>query len=796
MRFSTITATSAIALCAFASHAYAQSTSPAQTDPAPQSSEADDGNVIVVVGTAGEGTTRQDAAFAVTSVSAEEIIDAAPSSTADILKLVPGVAVESSGGQNGANIFVRGYPSGGDAVFVTFQSSGVPIFPPPTLSFLENSQLIRIDSTIASIEAVRGGTGSLFSNGQPGLTVNLVQREGGSALSGRLEGSITDYGEYRADGYVSGPLGPDTGFMAGGFYRQGTGVRDPQFDAEKGGQFTANVSHYFGNTGKILIYARYQNDRGQWLLPVPIIQNGSDISGFPGFDPNYGTLASNDVRFTNLNSGAQVDLARGRGAKVVNVGANLEFDLSDSVKLRERLGFLGGKAFTVGLVPAGPPTALSNFVTSRGGAGATIGSATFVNGGAAVLPSQQVIQAGIWTVDKKIDSFVNDLGIDFRTERNTLTAGFYFADYFARDTWNLGNGLLLTAEDNARRINLVYGDGRRATRDGFVQGSFFNLNAGYTGTDYAFYAVDEFQITDQLRIDGGVRWQKHKINGSVRFPRSVDLDGNPNTLYNNSESVPGTTPTPIDYSDDKWSYTAGANYDVTNQVGVFARYSKGHAFPQFDNLRSGVTDVSTVDTYEGGLKVSMPMVNFYSTVFHNEFTGLSSVQFTPGGNIIQNGGAKATGVELEASLRPVDWFTLDGNLTYLDATYDNFFSAGVDQSGNRVQRQPRWQWRIMPSLNPDFGGFQPKIYASLQYYGDRFSDPENQQLLPAYYQLDAGVAVTVLDSIELRATGNNLTNEIGLTEGNPRVIGSQGTGPILARPILGRYVTFSAAYKF
>ena len=69
---------------------------------------------------------------------------------------------------------MRGYPSGGDAVFVTFQSSGTPIFPPPTLSFLENSQLIRIDNTVARVEAVRGGTGSLFSNGQPGLTVNLV----------------------------------------------------------------------------------------------------------------------------------------------------------------------------------------------------------------------------------------------------------------------------------------------------------------------------------------------------------------------------------------------------------------------------------------------------------------------------------------------------------------------------------------------------------------------------------------------------------------------------------------------
>ena len=42
--------------------------------------------MIVVVGTAGAGTTRQDAAFAVTALSDEEIARAAPASTADILK--------------------------------------------------------------------------------------------------------------------------------------------------------------------------------------------------------------------------------------------------------------------------------------------------------------------------------------------------------------------------------------------------------------------------------------------------------------------------------------------------------------------------------------------------------------------------------------------------------------------------------------------------------------------------------------------------------------------------------------
>lgn len=77
--------------------------------------DAQAGEDIVVVGTSGGGMRRQDAAFAVTTLSNDAIERAAPNSTADLLRTVPGVMAESSGGQNGANIFVRGYPSGGDA---------------------------------------------------------------------------------------------------------------------------------------------------------------------------------------------------------------------------------------------------------------------------------------------------------------------------------------------------------------------------------------------------------------------------------------------------------------------------------------------------------------------------------------------------------------------------------------------------------------------------------------------------------------------------------------------------------
>lgn len=776
------------------SPAFAQETAPpVDTGPVQIASEE-----IVVVGTAGGGMRRQDAAFALTTLSSDAIARAAPQSTADLLRTIPGISAESSGGQNGANIFVRGYPSGGDAQFVTFQSSGVPIFPPPTLSFLENSQLIRLDETVERVEAVRGGTGSLFSNGQPGLTVNVVQRTGGDTLKGLAKVSYTDYDEIRGDAYVSGPLGDDTGFMIGGYYAQGNGIRDPQFRSEKGGQITANIKHDFAGRGSVLIYVRYLNDHGQWLLPIPVVQEGSKISGFPRFDPHNGALASKEIQNLTRLDGSHVNLADGRGADIINTGLNFDYEVADGLRVRERASFMGGHANTTGLVPAGPPQTAAAYAESRGG---TLGSLTYANGGGAVSPDQMVMVGNVWTVEKKLSAFVNDLGLEFERGKNKLSGGFYFANYTARDRWNLGNGLLLTAHQNARALNMTLADGSIVTSNGFVSGSTYNLQANYTGTDYALYAVDELQLTDQLRLDGGVRWQRHLITGTVRQPNTVvNADGDPNTLYDNSVSVPGDTYDSIDYSSAHWSFTAGANYEFTDYLSAFARFSRGYGFPQFDNLREGLDVDAKIDTYEGGVKLSTPFLNLYATLFHNKFDGLANATLTGEGTIRSLGGAKATGVELEGLVRPVDFFSVAFAGTWLDASYRDYVTTSggtlINNDGNQVQRQPKWAWRVTPAFDFDVGGFRPSVYGTVIYTGDRWSDPENTQKLPSFYQVDAGISVEVMQHFTIAVSGNNLTNAIGLTEGNPRVLGAQGAGVVLARPILGRSFRFSAAYSF
>jgi len=753
-------------------------------------------NEIVVIGTAGAGMRRQEASFAVTTLSDDAIAQLAPASTADLFKAIPGVTAESSGGQSGANIFVRGFPAGGDAEFVTVQASGMPIFAPPKLSFLDNTQLLRIDETTARVEAVRGGTGALFSSGQPGLTVNFVQREGGPELEGLIKLGTSDRGGYRGDALISGPLGSDTYFMVGGFYERANGIRDPQFAAEEAGQITANLRHDL-DRGSLLVYGRYLNQRGQWLLPIPVVQEGDDVRGFRGFDPRYGTLASKDVRFNTLADGRQVDLADGRGAEIINAGLNFDYEVIDGLTLRERASYLEGDANTVGLVPGGAPMSASDFAASLGG---TIDSLTYADGQGAVAAGgdQQVMQAGVWDVRKEIASFTNDLSLEYKAGINTLTVGGYFASYSSRDHWSLGNNLLLTARQNARRLDMVLADGRVVTRDGFTSGANFNVNGDYDGKDYALYAVDEIQVTDKLRLDAGIRWQKHEVDGTVEDNTApFDADGDASTLYDNGTVGLAGTFRDIRYRGDEFSYTAGANYDLTRELGVFLRYSRGNSFPFFDNLRDGIDMAPEIDSYEAGLKFSTDVLSLYATLFRNEFKGLVSTEIVNGQPLAAAGGARTNGVEIEGALRPLEGLSIAFAGTWLDAQYKDFIAEdGTDISGNQVLRQPEWQWRVTPSYTVGGPDGTTTLFATVSYLGDRFSDASNQQFLPHYYEIDAGMSFDVTPNFQFMVTGNNLTNEVGLTEGNPRLIGSQGSGVILARPILGRSFHVSAAIKF
>jgi outer membrane receptor protein involved in Fe transport len=773
---------------------------------------------IVVTGTPqAAGLKKLDASFSITTASLEEIRTANPSSAADLLKIVPGLFAESSGGETGANIELAGYPGGGDAPYVTYQLNGSPIFPVPTLSFMDNSSLFRIDESIERAEVVLGGPAVVFSNGQIGATANFVLRQGSATPHGDIAVTFGSEGMYRFDGFYSGQIAPDWFMSVGGFYRDSNGVRSPEFPSDIGGQLTATLSHNLDN-GTIMFYARVLDDKNLFITDVPLTvsADGKHVSAFPGFDPLKGTFAGNALRglqvqeFPGSTPGTiTADLADGRGADIHVFGSDLDLDLG-AWKLSNKFSFTGGDVPTNALFNNLSPQTIDAFkagevttangtpavLAAAGGVAATGGTATYVNGGGVVAPGTQVASVGFWVVDKKIQAFTDDLRFSTDLfEGDSLTVGGYFTSYSSDDTWYLGNNLLITATPNAQLINLTLDNGAVATRNGQLGGSTFSLVDNFDGRNVALFASDSWKFGPWL-FDAGYRLENEHINGSIENDDSVDLDANPLTLYNNGVSVANGTFTSVHYDHTLGSWTLGGNYEVTPHMSVFARYNEGFHLPSFDDLRNGQPQSQHIDNAEIGYRAQTATVYGVLDVFRRQFSGVPFQQFLEdGSSFTATYGSMAYGVGFEGKYQPIDQlsFALTGDWQH--AQYRGF--TGNATNDDILQRQPKLQFRFTPEYHMPVPWGDFRVFTTYSYIGQRYSDPGNTQVLPKYYTLDAGVVTGIGNNVEIRLQGSNLTNQIGLTEGNARIQTAGIAGGFeMARPIFGREGQIQLRYKF
>src|SRR5918992_3432963 len=226
-----------------------------------------------------------DASVAVTTLTATEVEAAAPRSTTEMLRYVPGFTrVESSGGEVNQNIQMRGILG---VEYVMFMEDGMPVFPTMHTFFMNADNLFRFDTNIERMEVVRGGASALFGSNTPGAIVNFINKSGGDRFGGttRVTGGTQEFARY--DLNANGPLGEDWRFNVGGFYRYDHGVRDPGFTGIRGGQLKANLTRQLDN-GYIRASVKHINDRNQFILPLPLTNpdNPEYVQGFS----NYGAM--------------------------------------------------------------------------------------------------------------------------------------------------------------------------------------------------------------------------------------------------------------------------------------------------------------------------------------------------------------------------------------------------------------------------------------------------------------------------------------------------------------------------
>lgn len=756
-----------------------------------QAAAADDKAVtqleeVVVTGTAGGAEIRKlDASFAITTVSADAITEFSPQSTADLLRLIPGVWTESTGGVSGANVMVRGFPGGGDAPYLTVQVNGSPVYPISTLSFLENTTMFRIDETVQRVEALRGGPNPVFSNGQPGLTTNFILKEGGDETEGIVKYTTSDYDLRRFDGYISGPISDDFYYLIGGYVTSSPGLRDAGYNSDEGNQVTINLTKKF-ERGKVNVFYRRTDDFGQWYLPVAF--------NVPGVDASYNQLGpfnrqqqimtdnpgpGNFANGGNPNAANRtvktLDLDEGRGWKGSMTGGSVILDITDNWTLTERFGYTSGDAPTVGLVPDGAavqvgallanPAADSRAVVT----GPIRGAVT----GRAIGNSEFIQQFGAWEVRKAVESFTNDISLTWNYDRGSTTFGFYSADASSHDLWALGNSQYQVVESHGEIVT-----GIACNNPTVVDSCGFNYDIDEVGdaTSRALYVATSYKITDALRADVGLRYEKYQVDYTLDEGRAGNID----------------FAIQDDISEVAW--TAALDYQFTDRMGVFARINQGHLLPQFDSYRDGRSAlaqgadlIQDIEQYELGFKWGTDHFSLFATAFDTDVDP-RNVNFQFGGPAILTT-QTSRGIELDGTWRTDAGFSVSVNGTLLKSKIKSASDPTLD--GNETERQPSWQWRMTPAYAFNFGNVEGSVYGTFAAVGKRWGEATNINRLDSYEKLDLGVILRVNKAFVVQIAADNVTDEQAFTESDPRT----ATAPN-GRFIMPRSIEFSVGYAF
>lgn len=349
------------------------------------------------------------------------------------------------------------------------------------------------------------------------------------------------------------------------------------------------------------------------------------------------------------------------------------------------------------------------------------------------------------------------------------------------------------------------------TDNGAITNAASLIGGKYDAKMLAVYGTDSWDVTDKLRIDLGLRHEWYDYSGYSRTTAAYNL-GDATTLADNATrgftgAIVNTT-----FKPKATNWTVGANYDLTDNFGLYARASQLQV-PANGSVvgQAGASyTASKAKLYEVGIKAVSGRSYLYLTGFYTKFDPLNAsfATYNPvtgrSDQPIQFlGSAEDKGVEADGLLRIVGPLSIAGSLTVQDPKYINFTSTtGADAGdvlGKQIVRQPKVYGNIRPSLDFTVGnGDRLSVYGRYDYVGKRYVDVTNTTALPSYGYFSAGLTFDH-GPWSLQVVGDNITNAHGFTEGNTAgdTLTGQGTPEaIFGRPLWGRNVRFVLGLKW
>ncbi len=613
-------------------------------------------------------------------ISEAQIKDQSFGNLGDILRYTPGLSVSQGEGHRDA-IIIRGNQSTAD-FFIDGLRDDVQYFRP--LYNLER------------VEILRGSNALLFGRGGGGGVINRVtKRPGFDGQFASLTTSIDTFGAYNVAGDVNYALGERAAFRLNAFYEELDNHRD-FFDGER---FAINPTFAFEATPGTEIVLSYEYldddrvvDRG---VPSQNVDGGPDVP-LEGFDNTF--FGSPDQNFTTLE--AHIVRARIDHTFSDAIRGNITAQYADYDKLYQNL------------------FASEEVVVSSG-----------------AFPEIELDGYRDATERENLIIQANLVG-EFQTGRfgHTVLLGGEYGD---QDTTNsrIDN---VFADNNDDQLSFAFSDPlvipafsfSNPARDRASQVEFTSV-----------YLQDQIDVTDWLKIVGGVRYDRFEID-------VLDV-----IEQNDGDALDGE----FARVDDEFTPRLGAIVKPMENLSAYFSYSEsflprsGEQFLTL-NLDDESTRPQSFENTEIGVKWDIrPDLSLTAAIFELDRESFTSVDPEDPGQVIVIEGAETKGFELQLTGNLTDrWFVTAG-YSYLDGEVERV--DGGDNAGNKTRQTPENMFSIWNNfeITEQFG-----IGAGVTYQDSYFVREDNSVEVPSYVRVDASAYYDVNDRIRVQVNLENL----------------------------------------
>jgi iron complex outermembrane receptor protein len=739
----------------FAGQAFGQTT---------QSAGASDGTIIVTARRVEERL--QDVPISISVVDQDRLIKTNITSSEDLARVVPGLAVDSRYSSEQSSFSIRGFSQQLRTSAAVGTYFGEVVAPRGSGLSLQGGDGAGPGNMfdLQSVQVLKGPQGTLFGRNTTGGAVILTPQKPTDRFEGYVEGSYGNYDMKRIQAVVNAPLADWARLRLGidrqlrdGYMKNGSGIGPDRFNdvsyTALRGSLTLDLSPDL-ETYTIASYMRSSNNGS-----VPQIFNAN-----PNPRVGFASFAALQVA-RRIASGERMlieqKLPNPRAAtKQFQIINATTWIVSDTITLKNIMSY-------------------STFIQDLR---QDIFGTAYQRAGGYLSTSFSFNPDGFHSSDQK--NFTEELQLQGRGMDGRLNyqMGLYY-EHSTPGGLTSGNG---PGVGSVCRIS----DFNQLSDARCIAGSVTPNSGTIEFINMAAFAQATYALTDQIKATAGIRYTYDRSRGSARglvaqfFPTAPGQFVAP-TIVGCSTGYPAATDCVFSgrTSDQKPTWTTSLQYSPSNDFMVYGSYARGYkqgGVTPFSPSAQAFYGPEKVDSFEIGAKTSFEGTisgNFNVAAFHSKqvdqqvLVGLQDTKgILPSATLVLNAGkSRMSGIEVDTLLRFGKLFRLNAAGTYLDTKLQQITDPGFPEydvktlpvTGNPVEFSPKWSVNvggtfILP-VPEDVGtiefGASYRYTSSYITGGIGRSTPIKQVDLNATWR-DVGGA-----PVDISAFGTNITNQ-------------------------------------